>query len=239
MLLFKRNVKESANGIGRKPTKRGRWEEIEEGFVQLEKSMAEIHQAHKLTEMAHRETEKSLAEVHQAHRETEKSLAEVHQAHRETEETLKQSLKELNKTVGGLSNTMGSLVEQFMTAALPGKFRQFGFDFDGIITCKWRKGSGSILTEIDGLLENKTQAMAVEVKTTMHRSDVDDHLKRMERIRMYADERNDKRAFFGAMAGAIIHKDIKEYALSKGFFVIEPSGEDVTVTKPTVEPRRW
>jgi hypothetical protein len=202
--VFKRKVKESANDIGRKPARRGRWEEIEEGFVRLEKSMAEIHQAH-----------------------------------RETEETLKQSIKELNKTVGGLSNTMGSLVEQFMTAALPGKFKQFGFTFDGIITCKWRKGSGSILTEIDGLLENKTQAMAVEVKTTMHRSDVDDHLKRMERIRIYADERNDKRDYFGAMAGAIIQKDVKEYALSNGFFIIEPAGEDVIVTEPTVEPKRW
>ncbi|MDR2898473.1 MAG: hypothetical protein LBU99_06610 [Spirochaetaceae bacterium] len=225
MLLFKRNVKEGANDIGRRPVKRRRWEEIEEGFVRLEKSMEEIHQLH-------RQTEKSLDEVHQAHKLTE-------QAHRETEEALKQSFKELNKTVGGLSNTMGSLVESIMTAALPGKFKQFGFTFDGIITCKWRNGGGSILTEIDGLLENKTQAMAVEVKTTMHRSDVDDHLKRMERIRTYADARNDKRDFFGAMAGAIIHKDIKEYALSAGFFVIEPSGEDVIVTKPTVEPKRW
>ncbi|MDR2898121.1 MAG: hypothetical protein LBU99_04830 [Spirochaetaceae bacterium] len=208
------------------------WAEIKAGFHWLEKDMEEIHQLHK-------RTEKSLEEVHQAQRQTERSLEEVHQAHRETEEALKQSFKELNKTVGGLSNTMGSLVESIMTTALPGKFKQFGFDFTRIVTCKWRNGDGSILTEIDGLLENKTQAIAVEVKTTMHRSDVDDHLKRMERIRIYADNNNDKRVFFGAMAGAIIHKDVKDYALSKGFFVIEPSGEDVTVTKPTVEPKSW
>jgi hypothetical protein len=31
----------------------------------------------------------------------------------------------------------------------------------------------------------------------------------------------------------------REYALEKGFFVIEPSGEDVTVTVPAASPGVW
>jgi hypothetical protein len=30
-----------------------------------------------------------------------------------------------------------------------------------------------------------------------------------------------------------------EYALAQGFYLIMPSGEDVTITKPTSKPRVW
>jgi hypothetical protein len=43
----------------------------------------------------------------------------------------------------------------------------------------------------------------------------------------------------GAMATFITDEDSKNYALYKGLFVIEPSGEDVKVTKPAAEPRIW
>ncbi|GHV72510.1 hypothetical protein AGMMS49928_29590 [Spirochaetia bacterium] len=75
----------------------------------------------------------------------------------------------------------------------------------------------------------------VEVKTTLRRGDIDDHLERMRKVRKYADDHGDKREFLGAIAATITDKDTKEYALSKGFYVIEPSGEDVKITKPVSE----
>jgi len=41
------------------------------------------------------------------------------------------------------------------------------------------------------------------------------------------------------MAATITDEPTKNYALKKGLFVIEPSGEDVKVTKPDTEPRVW
>ena len=61
----------------------------------------------------------------------------------------------------------------------------------------------------------------------------------MDKVRKYADEHGDKRQFMGAMAATITDKSTKEYALKKGLFVIEPSGENVKVTKPMEEPRIW
>jgi len=89
------------------------------------------------------------------------------------------------------------------------------------------------------MLENGTQAVAVEVKTKLRKADIDDHLVRMEKIRKHADEHGDKRRFMGAMATFITDETAKNYALKKGLFVIEPSGEDVKVTKPEAEPRIW
>jgi len=95
--------------------------------------------------------------------------------------------------------------------------------------------AAGVYAQIDGMLENGEQAIAVEVKTTLRQSDIDDQLVRMEKIQNYADEHGDKRQFMGAMAAFNTDETTKNYALNKGLFVIEPRGEDVKVTKPKGE----
>jgi hypothetical protein len=206
----------------RKSLKKITAEEVWAGFDELRK--------------LHAETEKTLNNAIAA---TNDAIAATNDAIASTEKTLNDAIasteKTLNKAIGGLGNTMGSLVEHFMTAGLPKKFKQLGFTFERITTVKWADGKNNIYAEIDGLLENGNQAMAVEVKTTLRNEDVDDHLVRMEKVRRYADLHGDKRGFLGAIAAAIVDKSSREYALKKGFFVIEPSGEDVKITKPASE----
>ncbi|MDR0452085.1 MAG: hypothetical protein LBH15_03500, partial [Treponema sp.] len=150
-------------------------------------------------------------------------------AHRETEKTL-------NKAIGELSNKLGSIVERMLTPDLPNKFKKFGFSFTRIATYKWTAG---VYAQIDGMLENGAQAMAVEVKTTLRHADVDDHLERMAKIRVHADEQGDKRQFYCALAAMTASDSAKAYALKKGIYIIEPSGEDVKITKPTADPKVW
>jgi hypothetical protein len=49
----------------------------------------------------------------------------------------------------------------------------------------------------------------------------------------------DTRQFFAAMAAMTASDRTIEYALTNGFYVIMPSGEDVKITKPASEPRVW
>ena len=56
----------------------------------------------------------------------------------------------------------------------------------------------------------------------------------MQKIRRIADLNNDEREFYGAMATAAVDDKIMQYALDQGFYVIEPSGEDVRIVKPKV-----
>jgi len=174
----------------------------------------------------------AIRETQQAHKETEKAIRETQKAHKETEK----ALKETQKNVGGLNNTLGSMVEHILTPGLPKKFKKFGYSFIRLASYSYTEG---VWAQIDGMLENGTQAMAVEVKMTLRQSDIDDHILRMEKIRKFADEHGDNRQFIGAIAAIITDESTKNYALKKGLFVIEPSGEDVKVTKPMVEPRVW
>jgi hypothetical protein len=54
-----------------------------------------------------------------------------------------------------------------------------------------------------------------------------------------ADKHSNKRQFMDAMVAFNTDKNTKNYALNKGFFVIEPSGDDVKVTKPEGEVGVW
>jgi hypothetical protein len=184
---------------------------------------------------------KSQDEAWKAIRETQQAVKETHDSIFGLDKAKDEAwaaIRETQKNIGGLNNTLGSLVERLMTPALPQKFKSLGFTFDKITTVKWA-AKGYIYAEIDGLLENGTQAMAVEVKTTLEIEDINEHLKRMERIRKYADEHGDKREFLCAMSAMIIKPKPKEYALKQGLFVIEPSGEDVKVIKPEGKVRVW
>jgi hypothetical protein len=176
----------------------------------------------------------TLDDLLQSQNEAWAAIRETQKAHKETEK----AIKETQKNIGGLNNTLGFMVERIMTPDLPQKFKHFGFTFDKITTIKWTT-NGNVYAEIDGLLENGAQAMAVEVKTTLEIEDINDHLKRMEKIRKYADEHGDKREFLCAIAAMIVRPKPKEYALKQGLFVIEPSGEDVKVIKPETKPRVW
>ncbi|MDR0563039.1 MAG: hypothetical protein LBG73_10175, partial [Spirochaetaceae bacterium] len=58
------------------------------------------------------------------------------------------------------------------------------------------------------------------------------HLERMKVLREYANRNGDKRVYLAGAAGAVIQENVKDYALSQGLYVIEMSGETVTVVPP-------
>jgi hypothetical protein len=88
-------------------------------------------------------------------------------------------------------------------------------------------------------MENGDKALLVEIKTTLTTEDVKDHIKRLEKMRTYADLHGDKRGFLGAVAGVVMTDRVKEYALGQGFYVIEPSGETFNITPPNGNPKEW
>jgi hypothetical protein len=100
--------------------------------------------------------------------------------------------------------------------------------------------SRNIKAEVDLFLENGDCAIAVEVKAQLKNGDVDDHVKRMDTLRRYMNDRQDARKFYGALAGAIIQKNVKDYALKTGFFVISQSGNTMNIAVPKgFKPREW
>jgi tetratricopeptide (TPR) repeat protein len=206
--------------------------EMRENIFGSNKARDEAWAAIRETQEAHKETEKAIRETREAIRETHDNIFGLNKARDEAWK----AIRETQKNVGGLNNSLGSIVERLLIPDLPKKFKKFGYKFNRIASYCYAAG---VYAQIDGMLENGEQAIAVEVKTKLRVSDIDDHLVRMEKIQKYAYENGDKRQFMGAMAAFITDESTKNYALNKGLFDIDPSGEDVKVTKPEGEVKVW
>ena len=152
----------------------------------------------------------------------------------------REQIKEIGKRLGDFTNSFGDVVEHMIAPNLQEKFLELGLDFQEASTKhKVRDKKNDIKFEIDVFLQNGDTAMLVEIKADLTISDINKHIIRLEKMRRYADLRGDKRRFLGAVAGIVVEDDEREYALSQGFFLIEPSGENFNITPPYNKPKEW
>ena len=170
-------------------------------------------------------------------------LQETIQSQKETSEQIKETdrqIKEYNKRFGDFTNRFGEVVEYMIAPNLQDKLYDMGLDFQTVSSnFKVNDHKNNIHLQIDVFLQNGDAAMLVEIKTKLTISDINEHIKRMEKMRIFADLRQDKRAFLGAVAGVVIESDEREYALNNGFYLIEPSGETFNITPPHNKPKEW
>ncbi|MDR3176743.1 MAG: DUF1664 domain-containing protein [Desulfovibrio sp.] len=151
-------------------------------------------------------------------------------------------IKETDKQIGKLSRRFGETVEYMVVPNLVAKFKELGFEFErSHRDTKIQSREHTIFTEIDVFLENGDKAMVVETKVKPSIDDINYHIERMEKLRVYADVRNDTRKYLGAIAGVVFGDSEKTYALKKGLYVIEPSGDTFAIIEPKGEyhPHEW
>jgi len=122
------------------------------------------------------------------------------------------------------------------------KFSEHGFVFDksykdAVINDK----KNNIYVEIDITMEGRDKVMIVETKTRPTTKDINEHLERMKKARRYADLHGDKRKYIGAISGINFNNDEKLFAMKNGFYIIEQSGKNYTITAPKdgYFPREW
>jgi len=191
-----------------------------------------------LQEVAERqkETDRIVKENAERQKETDRQMRETALQMKETD----RQIKDFNKRFGEFTNRFGEVVEYMIAPNLQEKFRELNLNFpranpNPVVS----DYDNDIFLEIDVMLENGDKAMLVEVKTKLTTEHVKDHVKRLEKMRIYADLHGDKRAFLGAVAGVVMTNNVKRYALGQGFYVIEPSGETFNITPPNGEPKEW
>jgi hypothetical protein len=173
---------------------------------------------------------------------SEQMKEQMNEQLRITREQLKEQMKETDRRLGKLGNRFGEMVEYTIVPKLAAKFNELGFVFEKTHRdTEIRDLEHNIFTEIDAFLENGDRAMVVEIKTKPSVEDINDHIERMEKLRRYADFHNDKRKYLGALAGVVFGDSEKRYALRKGLYVIEPSGDSFNIVVPDGEyyPHEW
>jgi hypothetical protein len=171
----------------------------------------------------------------------EKVWAALMETRKLQEETARE-IKETNRKFGEFSNRFGEIVEYQVLPKIEEKFNDLGFKFHR--TCNGISIKDDLdeykVADIDIFLENGDCAIAIEVKVKTRQKDVDRHMQRMAVLRRSADRNNEKRVFYGAMAGAIMTDEVKTYAQKAGFYTIVPNGETVKIDVPEgFTPKNW
>ena len=188
------------------------------------------------------ETFRGIEELKESQKETDRQMKETDRIIKESQKETDRKMEKTARQIGKLGNRFGEMVEQLVAPNIEGKFNELGFMFTRtstnvkIIDYETSKTSA----EIDIFLENGDVAIAVEVKAKPNQDDVDEHVIRMEKLRRYADNRQDKRRYQGAVAGAVFSDSVRAYTLKKGFYIIEQTGDTVQINIPEgFKARDW
>ncbi|MDR0721302.1 MAG: hypothetical protein LBF75_00735 [Treponema sp.] len=193
------------------------------------------------------ENRQQIKETQQQMKETDRLIRELRDDRKETDRLFRESkaetdrqMKELQKSIGYLSNRFGELAEHLVLPNIVQKFNALNYHFNDI--AKERKfvnpDTGRVEAEFDILLENDAYSIAVEIKAKPAEKDVADHISRLEFLRRHKDQRGDSREIRGALAGAIMPEAVRKEALRAGLYVIEQSGDTVRIEEPN-QLRSW
>jgi hypothetical protein len=145
------------------------------------RGLAKSHEEFKVEQQAFRESQK----------ETERIIEKIQ---RETA----REIKEVNKSIGRLTNRLGEFVEEAVRPAAVKLFRECGIDVHEVqqnIVVK-RNGEG---LEIDLLVVNDKDTVAIECKSNLSIDDVNEHLERLDKIKRLIPRYKDNR-ILGAVA---------------------------------------
>ncbi|MDR2419447.1 MAG: hypothetical protein LBD79_10420 [Treponema sp.] len=177
-------------------------------------------------------------------RQIKETAAQMKEKAAQTDAQIKETaaqMKATNKRISELGGRLGEMVEYIVSPHLEHKFTRFGIKLDTIIIEHTLEEPGKgIIAEIDVFLSNGEYAVAVEVKSKPSIKDVDEHVKRMKKLRGYADRHNDKRKYMGAIAGMVVTEQVKKYAFKQGFPILTPSGDSIELECPEgFSPKEW
>jgi hypothetical protein len=187
------------------------------------------------------ESDRRMQESDRRMQESDRRMQESDRRIQEMDRRLRETMRETDRKISKLGSRIGDLVEELIAPNILEKFNKLGYVF-GKVAPKVRYSDfrGQYMAEVDLLLENGDTVLAVEVKTNLTNADVREHIKRMEKLRRYADEHGDLRKLVGAVAGAVASAEVKAFAIKQGFFVLEQSGDTVRISVPeSFKPREW
>ena len=149
-----------------------------------------------------------------------------------------QEIKAVTASVGRLSNRLGEFVEEAVRPAAVRLFKQCGIDVHEVqqnVTVNRDDGS----LEIDLLVVNDNDTVAIECKSNLSVDDVNDHLERLSKIKRLLPRYKNNR-ILGAVAGMVIPQHVAAYAIKKGLYVIIQNGDHLDLANTaTFEPKNW
>jgi hypothetical protein len=163
--------------------------------------------------------------LHAAQMETRKQIEATSEQMKRNDKMLTEKLNRMGITLGNVTINQDDVAEEFFFNSLANAPHLGSIYFDDIEK-NGHKRRGKTEEEYDLIMTNGDVVGIVEVKYKAHENDLDRLDRKMQNFKkLFPIYQNYKQ--YGAIAAFHINDDAKETALSRGYFVLQRSGDVV------------
>ena len=159
-------------------------------------------------------------ETDRMQKETDRLQKETDRLQKETYAQMKETDKKIKELATRFSTTTGNIIEGLMSSSATEMFQRAGYDMHSKAKNVSRKSKNpNEGMEVDVILYNDTTLIAVEVKASCGKGDIDRFLQQMEKFKrlfpLYADKE-----VLVAIAAVNYENDADNYAHQRGLIVV-------------------
>lgn len=173
-----------------------------------------------------------LRELAESQKETDRKFQETREQFKETD----RRLKEVTANIGKLGNRLGDFIEEAVRPAAVRLFQERGIAVHEVHQ-NIRSQRGDEGLELDLLVVNDQDVVAIECKSNLGLDDVNEHLQRLEKLKRLLPSYANSRVM-GAVAAMVIPSNVAQYAFRKGLYVIGQNGDHLEIRNdPTFAAR--
>jgi hypothetical protein len=181
-----------------------------------------------------KETDRQFKETDRQFKETDRQFKETDRQFKETDRKIKQ----MTESIGRLGNKLGDFVEEMVRPAAVRLFQERGINVHEVhqnVSAN-RAGEG---IEVDLLVVNDTDVIAIECKSSLSVDDVKEHVQRLEKLKRLLPAYANKQVM-GAVTAMVLPDTVAQYAYRQGFYVIAQTGSHLSVRNDAqFKPRIW
>ena len=184
------------------------------------------------------ETNVLMKELFVSQKETDRKFQETSREIKENSREIKAVNNAVNESIGRLSNRLGDFVEEMVRPAAVRLFREQGIDVHEVHRGVEASRGGDDI-EIDLLVVNTTDVVAVECKSMLSIDDVNQHLTNLNKLKKMLPTYTEKKVM-GAVAAMVLPDNVARSAYRKGLFVISQSGDHLIIRNDEkFRPQVW
>ncbi len=159
--------------------------------------------------------------------EADRQMAELKERMLETDRQMKETDRRLKKAEDLFTSQWGKLMESLVEGDLVPLLKQRGIEVERTLQRMTGRRNGEHF-EIDIVAANGSEAVVVEVKTTLRSEDVTDFLGKLSQFVEWSPEYRESRVY-GAVAYLRSDASVTKYAVRRGLFVIRATGDSASI----------
>ncbi len=208
--------------------------ETDRKFQETDRKFQETDRKFQDTDRKFQETDRLSKDLFASKKDTEHMLQELIASRKEIDRLF----KETDKKIGQFGNRLGEFVQEMVRPAVVRLFRDRGIEVHQVMR-NIEAFNDEDAIEVDLLVINQQQAIAVECKSHLSVEDVNEHLARLAKFKqlfIYYQDIN----LMGAVAGMVVADETAKYAYRCGLFVLAQSGDTLWIRNDAkFVPKIW